>query len=154
MSRPVAIRLAFAGGLALVMAVLIVVLLSVSGSKSTSASPPDPECLANWNNDVGAVYVGQHLATAHRYSRVEVLRLADDGGELGPGQTGRCAVAFAAPGLDPEPQAAAQIYDKGRVWRAVSSLPAGTPERRAALQREASEKANATISADGKLAPL
>ena len=101
MSRPVAIRLAFAGGLALVMAVLIVVLLSVSGSKSTSASPPDPECLANWNNDVAAVYVG-----------------------------------------------------KGRVWRAVSSLPAGTPERRAALQREASEKANATISADGKLAPL
>ncbi len=92
---------------------------------------------------------GQHQATAHRYSAIQVLRLGDDGGPVEGGEDGNCAVVFAATTLDPEPGAAAQILLKK--WEPLSGVPGVKSERLGQLQSEALQAANATLNSDGTL---
>jgi hypothetical protein len=129
---------------------IVAVLLSAADDSGTSA---EAECIEAWNDDPLARTLGVHQSSAHGYLEVHVLRLADDGQDPVPGQTGRCAVAFAAETLDPEARAAAQLQFKGIVWRPVSDLPGMTSERLLELQHIAAEEPNANLSLSGTLDP-
>jgi hypothetical protein len=145
------VRLLFAGALAVgLVGVALIVLLASDGNAVEAA---DARCLREWNSDQDAVGFGVHLYGGHGYDRVQVTRLAPDGGPLGSNERGFCVVVFAAGALDPELDAAAQFFD-GRSWAPVSALELGTPERLGALQREALAGANAALQADGRLVPL
>ena len=149
--QPDRVRVLLAGGLAIgLVGVVLIVLLASDGN---AVEAPDAGCLREWNSDQDAVGFGVHLYGSHGYDRVQVTRLAKDGGPLGANDRGFCVVAFAALVLDSEPEAAAQYFD-GRSWVPVSALPQGTPERLGALQREAAASANAALQVDGRLAPL
>jgi hypothetical protein len=140
-----------AGALA-VGTITLVLIVSLAGSDDREpAGAAEAECVRDWNADAQAVAFGSHLYGGHGYTDVQVLRLAEDGGPLAAGESGRCAIAFASGTPDPEPEAAAQVFD-GRAWNAVSSLPGGTPERLATLQADAVPGANATLEADGRIA--
>jgi hypothetical protein len=147
---PARARLYFTAILAvgLLAGVLIVVLGSSGGS--SGPTPADEECLEAWNDDPAQVAFGQHQFNGHGYSRVEILRVASDGGELPEGEGGLCAVVFAAEALDPEPGAAAQVLRKGR-WGGLASLPKATPTRLAELQSAAVGAANASLEGEGTL---
>jgi len=142
-----------AGALAIGLAGLVLIVLLAGQGNGGSAEAADARCLRDWNSDPDAVGFGAHLYGGHGYERVQVMRLAKDGGPLDGTERGLCVVAFAAGALDPEPEAAAQIFN-GRSWNPVSALPQGTPERLGALQREAFAAANAALQVDGRLAPL
>jgi hypothetical protein len=147
-------RLVLAGVLAvaLVGAVLLVPLLvSGGGKQAAGAAPADPRCIEAWNSDHITQLLGTHLAIAHLYTRVEVVRLDDSGGPAASG-TGNCAVVFASPRLDPEPGAAAQILLEGK-WTPVSGLPGVDSQQLGTLQSEALSRANATLDTHGRLAP-
>jgi hypothetical protein len=149
--QPDRVRLLIAGALAVgLIGVVLIVLLASDGNAVEAA---DARCLREWNSDQDAIGFGVHLYGGHGYDQVQVTRLADDGGPLGANERGFCVVAFAALALDSEPEAAAQLFD-GRSWVPVSSLEQGTPERLAALQREAAAGANAALQVDGRLVPL
>jgi hypothetical protein len=143
-------RLYFTGILAagLLAAVVIVVLTSSGGGADPIAA--DQECIQAWNGDSAQVAFGQHQFNGHGYSRVEILRVGPDGGELAEGEEGLCAVVFAAEALDPEPGAAAQVLRDGE-WTALASLPEATPTRLAELQSAAVGGANASLEGEGTL---
>jgi hypothetical protein len=145
-------RLYFTGVLAAgLLAVVLIVALSAGGEDGSSA-PADPECVEAWNSDPAQVALGVHQFNGHGYSRVQVTRVAEDGGPLGEDEMGPCAVVFAADALDPEPGAAAQVLRRER-WGPLSELPEATPDRLAALQSEAIDAANASLEGNGKLVP-
>jgi hypothetical protein len=153
-AQPDRVRLLLAGALAIgLVGVVLIVLLAGPDGNSGPTEAADARCLREWNSDRDAVGFGVHLHGGHGYERVQVTRLAEDGGPLDANERGFCVVTFAAEALDPEPDAAAQIFD-GRSWNPVSALPQGTPERLAALQRDAAASANAALQVDGRLAPL
>ena len=148
---PVRFRLIVAGVLA-VGTIALVVILSLAGSDERDpAEAAEAECVRDWNSNAQAVAFGSHLYGGHGYTDVQVMRLAEDGGPLAANETGKCAIAFASGTPDPEPEAAAQIFD-GRTWNAVSSLSRGAPERLVVLQADAVAGANARLEADGRIA--
>jgi hypothetical protein len=146
-------RLIFAGVLVagLALAALLIPLLA-GGGEEAAAVPADSECIDAWNDERVTVLFGQHQFTAHRYSAIQVLRLAEDGADVADGEEGNCAVIFAANTLDPEPGAAAQIYN-GRKWEPLSERPGVKPERLGELQSQALAEANATLTSAGTLEP-
>jgi hypothetical protein len=152
--QPDRVRLLLAGALAVgLFGVVLIVLLVGRDGNGSPAEAADARCLREWNSDQDARGFGVHLYGGHGYDRVQVTRLAPDGGPLGSNERGFCVVVFAAGALDPELDAAAQFFD-GRSWAPVSALELGTPERLGALQREALAGANAALQADGRLVPL
>jgi hypothetical protein len=145
------LRLIVAGALAVGTAVLVLAISLAGSGEDGPDQPAEVECVDDWNSNPQAVAFGSHLYGVHGYTDVQVMRLTRDGEPPAANQRGRCAMAFASGTPDPEPEAAAQVFD-GTTWQAVSSLPNGTPERLAALQAEAVSDANATLGADGKIA--
>jgi hypothetical protein len=146
------LRLIVAGALAVGTGALALALSLAGAGEDQPDQPAEAQCVDDWNSNPQAVAFGSHLYGGHGYTDVQVMRLGKDGEPPAANQRGRCAIAFASGTPDPEPEAAAQVFD-GITWQAVSSLPRGTPERLAALQAEAVSGANATLGADGMIGP-
>jgi hypothetical protein len=128
----------------------VVLVVALAGGEDLESEPADPGCVEAWNEDRSQVALGRHQFNGHGYSRVEITRVAPDGGPLGEGEEGLCTVIFAATALDPEPGAAAQVLRNGR-WGALARLPEATPARLGELQSDAVSAANASLEGDGRL---
>ena len=147
-------RLAFAAGATAILTAVIVV-VSMSGS-SGEEGPTDP-CLAIWNDDAIARSDGVHAYQAHGYSATLLTRV-DPQGELvasepqdPPTAQARCAVVFASPQVDSEPDFGVRVFDSGR-WAGLALVDRVPLEQIETLQREATATANATLLPDGRLA--
>jgi hypothetical protein len=147
-------RLVFAAGLAGLLAVTAIVLLSQSGdSKHTFSAAPE-RCLDGWNDDPSApANLGVHQYDAHGYNYVQVLTLSSDGSAPVPESepAAVCAVLFASPTLDAEAAAAALVQLQGG-WQPLTRLQ-GT-SRLADYQSQAQEDYNARLQSDGTIDPL
>lgn len=147
-----------AGALALLAAAGLLAFLLLRGGGGGEGEPAaapraEPKCLMAWNDDAQAVALGRHQRFVHGYTEVQVLRVSSQGEPVDGGAAGRCAVAFAAAALDPEPGYAVRVLDGG-LWQSLETLPAATPERLLDMQNDAQEAPNATLEDDGRLAPL
>jgi hypothetical protein len=148
---PARARLYFSAILAVgLLAAVLAVAVGGGSGEEPGPEPADPKCVEAWNENRAQVAFGRHQFNGHGYSRVEILRLARDGGDLEEGESGLCTVVFAAEALDPEPGAAAQVLRRGR-WVALASLPEATPARLAELQSAAVSGANASLEGEGTL---
>jgi hypothetical protein len=144
-------RLLFVAGVAGVLAALIAAILVFSGGEERSFAEAPPDCVSAWNDDPSAVALGRHQTSIHGYIDVEVAMLLPGGTDPGAGETGDCAVVFAAGTLDPEVSAAAQIR-RGGAWRPLSDTAA--TDRLAELQARAGGSYNAQLTPDGTIEPL
>lgn len=129
-----------------------VVLVAALGSSSGAPEEETPEdCLAAWNGDRVALSDGVHAYDAHDYRAVLVTRVDDAGTILDPGAAeGRCAVVFAAPQVDSEPDFGVRVYTSGD-WAGLAITDAVALEDIARSQRDATATANATLLPDGSL---
>ena len=148
-------RLVFAG-VATAVLVAVVVAAAVSGSSGGDEGPAD-ECLGAWNDDALARSDGVHAYEAHGY-RATLLTRVDGAGELvpDPGIAGppspeqRCAVVFASPQVDSEPDFGVRVLDDGR-WAGLALVDRIPLDQIAAMQRDATATANVTLLPDGRL---
>ena len=147
-------RLVFAG-VATALLIAAVVAVAVSGSADEDA--PADECLAVWNDDAVGRSDGVHAYTAHGYRAVLVGRVDPEGELIGeavvegePSPEQRCAVIFAAPRVDSEPDFGVRVHDDGR-WAGLAVLDRVPLDRIEALQRDATATADATLLPDGRL---
>ncbi len=138
---------------ALIAAVVVVAL-----SGSSDEQGPTDACLAEWNDDSVARSDGVHAYNAHSY-RATLLSRVDPTGEIvaepdpaaAPTSQARCAVVFASPQVDSEPDFGVRVLDRGR-WAGlalVDQVPLDQIER---FQQDATETANTTLLPDGRLA--
>jgi hypothetical protein len=135
---------------ALLLGGLIVVILLASSSSSEQAPAPEA-CLKAWNSNRAALAYGRHNSLAHGYTEVQVGYMPKQGARslASNPDEGKCAVVFAASQLDPEAFAAGEILTR-EGWIPLSGLL--EPANLAALQSAALGGANASLTADGKLA--
>jgi hypothetical protein len=151
-------------GLALLSAIVLAVVFTSSSSEDNGSGAEAPgECLDAWNGDEVAVGTGSHSAGVHGYESAWVLYMSEEG-EPASAEDGACAVVFASPTLDVEPEFAVTIEtEKG--WLplyASRNVPAArryfggqSPVSRARigeLQEEALTATNAALLPDGTLA--
>jgi hypothetical protein len=148
-------RLVFAATASVVL-VGAVVAFAISGASGDEDAADDP-CLTEWNDDAIARSDGVHAYTTHTY-RATLLTRIDAGGELAPDATGeaptadaRCAVIFASPKVDAEPDFGVRVLDAGR-WVGLVEADRAPLDRIAELQRDATATANVTLLPDGRLA--
>jgi hypothetical protein len=147
-------RLIFAAGLAGLLAVAAIVLVSQSGGSEHTFTAAPQRCLDGWNEDPSAPsQLGVHQYDAHGYNYVQVLTLSSDGSapvsESEP--TAVCTVLFASPTLDAEASAAALVQLQGG-WQPLSRLQ--QTSRLAEYQAQAQEDYNARLQQDGTIEPL
>jgi hypothetical protein len=152
-------RLAIVLGATFVLAAIVGIVVATGGSDESPATPTGT-CFVAWNNDpLAPRQDGIHAYTAHGYRQTLVARIdrdgnivedADDG--LEPDDTDApCAVIFASPQVDQEPNFGVRVLDDGR-WTGLD-LAGGTQlEDIARLQAEAVAESNAVLSANGLLA--
>jgi hypothetical protein len=147
-------RLAFAG-VATAVLVAAVVAVTVSGGSGDDAA--DDPCLAEWNDDGLARSDGVHAYTAHGYRATLLTRvgadgeLVEDAGDQEPSADARCAVVFASPQVDSEPDFGVRVLAADR-WQGLAAADGVALDRIAELQRDATETANASLLPDGRLA--
>jgi hypothetical protein len=147
-------RLVFAAGAAAVLTAAIVG-VAISGSSGEDASAD--ACLPIWNDDAIARSDGVHAYQAHGY-RATLLGRVDPQGELvtdaktedAPTSDARCAVIFASPEVDAEPDFGVRVFDEGR-WAGLALVDRVPLARIEALQQAATETANVTLLPDGRL---
>ena len=141
------------GGTLAALIAAILVIPSLGADDEPAGSAPPARCVELWNSDPNALSVGRHSLVAHRYSETQVTRISRDGTEVlsGVESAGTCTVIFPAASLDPEPQAAAQIYAGGG-WRPLSGLV--ETQRLSQLQSQALSEANARVGEQGDLSRL
>ena len=147
-------RLVFAAAAtALLAAAVAAVALSGAGGDDVSGDP----CLTAWNGDSIARSDGVHAYDTHGY-RASLLTRVDPDGELAqdaegdaPTPDARCAVIFASPQVDSEPDFGVRVLDSGR-WTGLVQADRVPVDRIAELQADATETANATLLPDGRLA--
>jgi hypothetical protein len=147
---PARTRLVFAAVATAVLAA-VVTAVAVSGSSDEDSAPVDDECLAAWNDDPVALGDGAHAYGGHGYRDVLVSRVDADGA-LTEDADGRCAVVFAAPQVDQEPGFGVRVLDGGE-WAGLAFVDRVELDDIAALQRDATATANATLLPDGRLTP-
>lgn len=147
-------RLVFAAA-AFLLLIAAVVAVAVSGGSGDDGVAGDP-CLTEWNDDPIALSDGVHAYDTHTY-RATLLTRIDAEGELAPDALGeapspqaRCAVIFASPKVDAEPDFGVRVLD-GR-WTGLVQADRAELDRIAELQRDATETANVTLLPDGRLA--
>lgn len=136
---------------ALLLAAVVAVVILSSGSESDPAPIP-AGCIELWNGDSDALVYGRHDFIEHEYDRAQVLLLNARGEPAGGKGGGRCAVVFAAPGLDREPRFAGQRHDGAR-WVPLSRLPGLSDLRLSELQAQAQSVANVFLRPDGTVHP-
>jgi hypothetical protein len=147
-------RLVFAG-IATAVLVAAVVAVTISGGSGDDASN-DP-CLAEWNDDGLARSDGVHAYTTHGYRATLLTRvgpegeLVEDAGGQEPTADARCAVVFASPQVDSEPDFGVRVLEGDR-WQGLAAADRVALNRIAELQRDATETANVTLLPDGRLA--
>jgi hypothetical protein len=149
-------RLVFAGVAAAVL-VAAVVAVAVSGSSDADDGSADEECLTAWNEDSLARSDGAHAYQAHGYRATLVTRVDPDGevipeGEIEgpPSPEQRCAVIFASPQVDFEPDFGVRVFEDGR-WAPLALAGGVELDQIAAMQRDATATANFTLLPDGRL---
>jgi hypothetical protein len=148
-------RLVFAAGATAILTAVIVVVV-ISGS-SGEGGPADP-CLATWNDDAIARSDGVHAYEAHGYSATLLTRVDPQGEVVADAQTddpptteARCAVVFASPQVDSEPDFGVRVFDNGR-WAGLVLVDRVPLEQIETMQRDATATANVTLLPDGRLA--
>jgi hypothetical protein len=146
-------RLVFA---AATTAVLVAAVVAVAVSGSSDDEAPDDECLLEWNDDALARSDGVHAYTAHGYSATLITRVDPEGNVVEdatgePTADARCAVVFASPQVDYEPEFGVRVLDAGR-WTGLALADRVPLDQIAAMQRDATATANATLLPDGRLA--
>jgi hypothetical protein len=146
-------RLVFAGVLAAVLAVVVVAVLIVGasgGSETPDVEPAPTACVDGWNDSHRAVLLGQHNATAHDYSDVEVTYLTKEA-EPADSDSGLCAVIFGRSTLDPEPGAAGSVQLSNGAWLPMSVRLGVDEKKLQKLQVDALQAANAELQDDGTI---
>ena len=147
-------RLLLAGGITAVLAILVVAVLLLTGSDEERTFDPAPmACIDDWNGDTATLVVGQHQATAHRYSSIQVVRFGP-GGEIAPSDdaSAPCGLVFASSSLDTE-LAAAALIQRPRGWLPLSDEDVPS-DRLADLQLAAQDDYNAVIQVNGSIEAL
>jgi hypothetical protein len=151
-------RLLVAVGAAAFLGILVAVVTVSGGGGSEEAALPSETCFRAWNEDpLAPAQDGIHAFNAHGYRQVLVTRLDREGevaesraDELAPDDpTARCAVVFASPQVDDEPEFGVRVFEEG-LWTGLT-LPDGPLERIAELQSQAVSESNAVLRADGTL---
>ena len=150
-------RLIFAAAAIVVLGAAIVA-VAVSGSDEEGDSTSANDCLAAWNDDAIARGDGVHALTAHGYGAVFLTRVDPQGALVAeedieglPSPKQRCAVIFASPRVDQEPDFGVRVFDGGR-WAGLALVDQVPLDQIEQMQREATETANATLLPDGRLA--
>jgi hypothetical protein len=147
-------RLLLAGAIAALLLALVIGVLVFSGDEEKHEFEPAPmACIDDWNGDTATLVLGQHQATAHHYSKIQVVRFGPDGA-VAPSSdtTSPCGVVFASSSLDSELAAAALV--EARVgWRPLSERNVDS-QALSELQFHAEGDYNATIQSDGTIDPL
>ncbi len=150
-------RLAIALGAALLLG-LIVGIVVITGSGDDQARPTGT-CFEAWNDDpIAPIQDGQHAYTAHGYRQTLVTRLdrnaqiidSPDDDDSADDPRARCAVIFASPQPDFEPDFGVRVYDEGR-WTGLGIADKASLDEIAALQAEAVADSNAVLFASGEL---
>jgi hypothetical protein len=131
-------RLVFAA-VATAALVAVTAAVAISGSGDDQDPLAGDQCLATWNDDPVATSDGTHAYASHGYR--DALLSRDDG---------RCLVVFATPRVDFEPDFGVRVYDGGR-WTGLAAADNVPLEEIEAMQREATETANANLLPTGLL---
>ena len=134
-------------GAALLLIAGLVVAVALRDSEETSAAPG--ECVEAWNGSPAAVSLGQHQYTDHGYNRVEITRIDPESLATGTDESD-CVVIFPARLLDPEPIAAALVFQRER-WKPVAQLRRVTLPELGDLQAEALETTNGALLREGRI---
>lgn len=151
-------RLAIALAATFLLAVIVGVVLATRGSDE-GPSAPTGACFVAWNEDpVAPRQDGIHAYVAHGYRQTLVARLDRDGqiledadDELAPDDAdARCAVIFASPQPDFEPDFGVRVFDKG-VWTGLALADGTQLEDIESLQAEAVATSNALLGSNGLL---
>jgi hypothetical protein len=152
-------RLAIALGATFVLAGIVGVVLATRGSDEPPAAPSGT-CFVAWNDDpIAPSQDGIHAYAAHGYRQTLVTRIDRDGkiiedsdDALEPDDpAARCAVIFASPQVDEEPDFGVRVFDEGR-WVGLSLADGTQLGDIARLQAEAITISNAVLAANGTLA--
>lgn len=152
-------RLAIAAGATVLLAAIVGIVLATGGGSDEPGIAN--ECITSWNDDpIAPLQDGTHAYAAHGYRETLVTRLDDDGnvldtedGAVPPGEPdARCAVIFAAPQVDFEPDFGVRVEnEQGWVGLVLAEkLEVGEIE---AMQQQAVAVANARLLPDGTLEP-
>jgi len=152
-------RLAIALGAAFLLAAIVGVVVATGGSSDETASLPSGTCFEAWNEDpVAPTQDGTHAYTAHGYRQTLVTRLdrdsqiidSPDEDDAPDDPSARCAVIFASPQPDFEPDFGVRVFDQGR-WTGLAVAEKATLEQITDLQAEAVAESNSLLAASGKL---
>jgi hypothetical protein len=157
-------RLAIALAATFLLAVIVGIVLATRGSDE---GPTDPTgtCFVSWNEDpVAPRQDGIHAYVAHGYRQTLVARVDRDGqivedpdDELPPDDPdARCAVIFASPQVDEEPDFGVRVFarnvrgaDSG--WTGLALADGTQLEDIESLQAEAVAISNALLGSNGLL---
>jgi hypothetical protein len=152
-------RLAFALGAALALIAIVLVVVATRGSDEETSELLTDTCFTTWNEDLVAPRQdGIHAYAAHGYRQTLVTRLDRDGQTVGLGEgsaapddpDARCAVIFASPQVDSEPDFGVRVFDEGR-WTGLALSDGTKLEDIASLQAEAVADSNAILLSNGTL---
>ena len=158
-------RLAVALVATFLLAMIIGIVLATRGSDEAPAAPTGA-CFVAWNEDpIAPRQDGIHAYTAHGYRETLVTRLDREGRvvedsreDLAPDDpSARCAVIFASPQIDEEPDFGVRVFTKNArgeesAWTGLSLEDGTKLEDIASLQAEAVATSNALLAANGLLA--
>ena len=152
-------RMAIALGAAILLAAIVVVVVATRGGDEEPSELLAGTCFEAWNDDVVAPRQdGIHAYTAHGYRQTLVTRLDEDAEIVGLGEDStapgdpqaRCAVIFASPQVDEEPDFGVRVYDEGR-WTGLGLTDESPLKVIADLQAEAVADSNALLASNGTL---
>jgi len=152
-------RLAVALGASVLLAAILGIVIATGGSDAAPATPTGT-CFEAWNDDaIAPVQDGQHAYAEHGYRQALVTRVDSEGKIVdspddhaaADDPEARCAVIFASPRVDMEPDFGVRVFDEGR-WTGLALTDKLKPEEIASLQADAVAPANALLTTGGRLA--
>ncbi|MEJ7876143.1 MAG: hypothetical protein WKF62_05740 [Solirubrobacterales bacterium] len=151
-------RLAIALGASLLLAAIVGIVVATGGSDE-APSAPTGTCFEAWNEDaIAPIQDGQHAYADHGYRQTLVTRLdaqtaiIESPNDAAPADDpkARCAVIFASPQVDMEPDFGVRVFDDGR-WTGLVLSDELSLEAIAELQADAVTVSNALLTAGGLL---
>jgi len=151
-------RLAIVGAATLLLAAIVGIVV-LTGSSDEPAGPPTGTCFEAWNQDpLAPIEDGQHAYTSHGYRETLVTRVDRSGqiiespdDDAAPDDPdARCAVIFASPQVDTEPDFGVRVFDQGR-WTGLALSDELPLDEITELQADAVTDSNALLLAGGTL---
>ena len=152
-------RLAIALGAAILLAAIVAVVVVTRGGDEEPSELLSGTCFKAWNDDVVAPRQdGIHAYTSHGYRQTLVTRLNAQAEVVGLGEDStapddpqaRCAVIFASPQVDEEPDFGVRVYEDGR-WTGLALTDESPLKVIADLQADAVAESNALLASNGTL---